>query len=84
MGCGAWHYIETGFSVSQRVLIRPWMVPVLWAIIVTIGFAAVLATLSWPFVDLYNNFYKASAFSWSDTIISAFAGSPYSPQTRCR
>lgn len=50
------------------------MVPVLWATIVTIGLAAVLATLSWPFVDLYNNLYKASAFSWSDTIISAFAG----------
>ena len=70
----AWHYIGTGFNLSQRVIIRPWVVPVLWAIVVTIGLAAVLATLSWPFVDLYNNLYKASAFSWSDTIVSAFAG----------
>ena len=50
------------------------MVPTLWALVVTISLGAALATLSWPFVDLYNNLYKAAAFSWSDTIVSAFAG----------
>lgn len=53
---------------------RPWMVPALWALAVTIVLGAALARTSWPFVDLYNNLYKATAFSWSDTITSAFAG----------
>ncbi len=53
---------------------RPWMVPALWALAITIVLGAALARLSWPFVDLYNNLYKAAAFSWPETIAGAFAG----------
>jgi hypothetical protein len=50
------------------------MLPAAWALLVTAILGGALANLSWPFVDLYNNLYKASAFSWPETLASAFAG----------
>lgn len=60
--------------MSQRTVIRPWMVPALWALAVTIVLGAAVARLSWPFADLYTFLYRASAFTWQETVVNAFAG----------
>jgi hypothetical protein len=60
--------------VSQRADSRFWIAPVLWAAVITALLSAGLAQLSWPFVDLYNNFYNATSMSWGETIRYAFGG----------
>ena len=66
--------------MSQRAGSRFWIVPAVWALIVTVLLGSAFMRLSWPFVDLYNNFYKASAFTWPETIRMAFgAGVEYRP-----
>ena len=50
------------------------MVPAAWALVVTAVLGAALAQLSWPFVDLYNFLYRASSFTWRETVINAFSG----------
>jgi hypothetical protein len=71
--------IETGLSLSQRDF-RFWIAPAVWALAITALLGVGLARLPWQFVDLYNNFYKASALSWHDTIRTAFgSGVEYRP-----
>jgi hypothetical protein len=60
--------------VSQRDNSNDWIVPTSWALIMTLLMGRALVDVSWPFVDLYNNFYKATAFSWRETLTSAFGG----------
>jgi len=60
--------------VSQRAHSRFWIVPVVWALLVTTLVGTGLARLSWPFVDLYNNFSKATSMSWRETFGYAFGG----------
>jgi hypothetical protein len=60
--------------VSQRDNSKDWIVPAVWALIITLLMGIALVGVSWPFVDLYNNFYKATAFSWRETVTSAFGG----------
>jgi hypothetical protein len=72
--------IETGLSVSQRGNARTWIIPVVWTLLVTSILGVAFSSVSWPFVDVYNNFYKATAYSWSETIASAFgSGVEYRP-----
>jgi hypothetical protein len=61
--------------VSQRGHARHWLVPTVWALLITTLLGVALSTSSWAFVDVYNNFYNATAFSWSETIGNAFTGS---------
>ena len=51
------------------------MVPTVWAAAITAFLGLALADLSWPFVDLYSFLYRASAFTWRETIVNAFSGS---------
>ena len=60
--------------MSQRDNSKNWIVPASWALIITLLMGIALVDVSWPFVDLYNNFYKATAFSWRETLTSAFGG----------
>jgi hypothetical protein len=60
--------------VSQRAHSRFWIVPAVWALVVTTLVGTGLARLSWPFVDLYNNFSKATSMSWRETFGYAFGG----------
>jgi hypothetical protein len=60
--------------VSQRDNSKNWIVPASWALVITLLMGIALVDVSWPFVDLYNNFYKATAFSWRETLTSAFGG----------
>ena len=60
--------------MSQRADVRVWIAPVLWAAVIILLLTAGLARLSWPFVDLYNNFYKATSMSWRETMGYAFGG----------
>lgn len=66
--------IETGLSVSQRAGFRFWIAPALWAMVITVLVTAGLARLSWPFVDVYNNFSKATSMSWRQTVGYALSG----------
>ena len=50
------------------------MAPAVWAAAITAGLGHGVTRLSWPFVDLYNNFYKATTFSWRETLGNAFGG----------
>ena len=66
--------------MSQRLDARFWIAPAVWALVITAALGVGLARLPWQFVDLYNNFYKASALSWRDTIGTAFgSGVEYRP-----
>ena len=66
--------------MSQRVGSRFWIAPAVWALAITALLGVGLARLPWQFVDLYNNFYKASALSWRETISTAFgSGVEYRP-----
>ena len=58
--------------MSQRRLASPWVLPVVWAAIITAALSVALADVSWPFVDLYRLFRDAAAFSWSETVANAF------------
>jgi len=60
--------------VSQRASSRFWIVPTVWALVVTTLVGTGLARLSWPFVDLYNNFYRATSMSWRATLGYALGG----------
>jgi hypothetical protein len=72
--------IETGLSVSQRSYAPAWIIPAVWVFLVTVVLGIAFSSVSWAFVDVYNNFYKATAYSWRDTITSAFAsGVEYRP-----
>ena len=60
--------------MNQRDGSRFWIAPAIWAAVITVLLTAGLARLSWPFVDLYNNFYKATSMSWRQTLGYAFGG----------
>ena len=60
--------------MSQRAGSRFWIVPAVWALVVTTLVGTGLARLSWPFVDLYNNFSKAASMSWRQTLGYALGG----------
>ena len=66
--------------MSQRADTRFWVAPVVWALLVIALLGAGLTRLPWQFVDLYNNFYKASSLSWAETTRTAFgSGVEYRP-----
>src|SRR5688572_18025903 len=60
--------------MSQRARSRFWIVPVVWALVVTTVMGTGLWRLSWPFVDLYNNFERATSMSWRATLGYALGG----------
>jgi hypothetical protein len=60
--------------VSQRNNLKPWIVSGVWALAITALMGVALIGVSWAFVDVYNNFYKATAFTWGETFASAFGG----------
>ena len=60
--------------MSQRAGSRFWIAPAIWAVVITVLLTVGLVRLSWPFVDLYNNFYKATSMSWRQTLGYAFGG----------
>jgi hypothetical protein len=51
------------------------MIPAGWAVLVVAILGVAMFDVSWPFVDLYNLLYRASAASWHETIANAFASS---------
>jgi hypothetical protein len=56
------------------------VLPVVCAAIVTAAVGITIASVSWPFVDLYRLFRDAAASSWSETFASAFgSGVEYRP-----
>ena len=60
--------------MSQRNNLKPWIVSGAWALAITALMGVALFGVSWAFVDVYNNFYKATAFTWGETFASAFGG----------
>lgn len=59
---------------------RYWIVPVGWILAVTALLGSEFLRLPWPFVDLYNSFYKATMMTWPETFDHAFgAGVEYRP-----
>ena len=60
--------------MSQRNNLKPWIVSGVWALAITALMGVALFGVSWAFVDVYNNFYKATAFTWGETFASAFGG----------
>jgi len=66
--------------VSQRDNARPWIVPAVWALMITMLLGVAFIGVSWPFNDVYSRFYTATTSSWRDTIVNAFAsGVEYRP-----
>ena len=57
--------------MSQRNNLKPWIVSGVWALAITALMGVALFGVSWAFVDVYNNFYKATAFTWGETFASA-------------
>jgi hypothetical protein len=54
--------------------------PVGWTFAVVALLGSVYIQLPWPFVDLYNSFYKATTLTWAETFSHAFgAGVEYRP-----
>ena len=53
---------------------RYWIAPVACAVVITALSGVALARLSWPFVDLFNNFSRATSMSWRATLGYAFGG----------
>jgi hypothetical protein len=59
---------------------RYWLAPAGCALAITAVLGSEFLRLPWPFVDLYNSFYKATTMTWPETFGHAFgAGVEYRP-----
>jgi hypothetical protein len=54
--------------------------PIVWALVCLIAYGVALFSISWPYIDAYNNLNEASRWTWRQYLPYAFgAGTEYRP-----